>query len=163
MTRSDVYEMCKKVAPKYGFDPILILAMCEQESSYDPTEVRLEQGFYRKYTRPMNFPAPVEVMFAASYGLMQLMGESLYEMSYFGSLASSAVASRLEQFEKNPEEQIGAGCEWLRHKMSIVKTEDVSRGLRLYNGSIAYPPLVMKRFEKLVSELTVTFKQGGSA
>ena len=154
MTRSDVYMLCMKVAPKYGFDPILILAMCEQESTYDLTEGRPEPGYYRKYTRPRNLPTTDEILLAASYGLMQVMGQSLYEMGYFGYVWKYGdIQRKIDEFMVQPEMQIEYGCKWLRTKMGLFKSESVALGLRLYNGSSDYPPLVMKKYEKLVKEL----------
>ena len=154
MNRSEVYELCKEIAPKYGFDPILILAMCKQESTYDMTEARPEPGYYRKYTRPRNLPTTDEILLAASYGFMQVMGQSLYEMGYFGFVWKYGdIQRKIDEFMVQPETQVEYGCRWLRKKMDLFKSTDVRLGLRLYNGSSEYPPLVLAKFDALKKEI----------
>ena len=156
MTRDEVYEICKKVAPRYKYDPILILAICEQESAYDHTEVRLEQNFYRRYIRKQEFATTVEVLFSASYGLMQVMGWSLHKMGCFRDPLSVKtlfnidfnvhVTHKLDLYMVNPEKQVEYGTRWLKLKQGLGTIE---KGLERYNGSSAYPPQVLTRYEKL--------------
>jgi hypothetical protein len=152
MKPSEVLAICKKVAPAHGFDPLLIMAVCLQESGYDQTEVRLEQNFYRKYARPQNLPTTDEVLLAASYGLMQLMGESLLEAGYFGAWSYGNIPQKIDALMENPELQVVLGCQWLAHKMKGLQTNNVERGLRAYNGSAEYPPLVFAKWDELKKE-----------
>jgi soluble lytic murein transglycosylase-like protein len=150
MERSAVYEICKRIAPKYGYDPILILALCEQESSYDESALRLEQGYYVKYVKPQVLASTVKVMFSASYGLTQLMGMSLYEAGYFDPVTNKDVAHQLDQYMVQPELQVEYGCKWLKKKQGSGSIVD---GLRRYNGSAEYPPKVLARYERLKDAL----------
>lgn len=154
MTRDEVYTLCKQVAPKYGFDPLLILALCEQESAYDETEARLEQGFYRKYVRPKTFATSVEVLFSASYGLTQCMGWTLNEMGYFADPRMAVnlwIPHRIDQYMVTPRDQIDYGCRWLKRKQG---DGSIEKALLRYNGSAEYPPQVIRRYEKLTGVYT---------
>ena len=80
MNRDQVWELCKAIGPPYQFDPVLLLALCEQESMdekdpliYREHAARLEEGFFLRYTDPMNLCTTNEVLLAASYGLTQMM------------------------------------------------------------------------------------------
>lgn len=155
MTRDEVHEICKRVAPKYGFDPLLILAMCEQESSYDHTEVRLENAFYRKYVRPQQFATTVEVLFSASYGLMQTMGLTLYELGYFAPTPKwdyLDIVKEIDAYMVTPEAQVEMGCKTLLRKLK--GTTSLQEALLRYNGSSDYPPKIMARYKRLKKELT---------
>jgi len=98
--KSDVFEMCEKIAPKYKFEPSLIKALCQQECEhrvvgkdgklhFNPDifradKVRLEQNYYDKYVERQNeFASTTEGLFALSWGIMQIMGLSLKELKFF--------------------------------------------------------------------------------
>ena len=172
MKRDDVYKLCKVEAPKHGFDPILILALCEQESvnPKDPLEYREwicrpEAGYYNKYVEKVyKLATTTEVLFSNSWGLSQMMGDSLYQAGFFewyfadqtkkyqdaygnDPLHEIAVIKALNAYAEHPEWQVEYGCKWLKRKMG--ENPDVDRGLRLYNGSKEYPPKVRKRERKL--------------
>lgn len=156
MTRDEVYEICKRVAPKFGFDPILVLAMCEQESSYNHTEVRLENGFYRKYVRPQNLASTVSVCLSASYGLMQVMGLSLEELGYFNQSFSAHkdylnIIRGIDCLMVDADLQVEWGCRTLLRKLK--GTTGLQQALLRYNGSAEYPPKIMARYERLKKEL----------
>ena len=89
MTRDDVWNLCCSIAPRHHVDPLLALALCEQESvdEHDPKiyhsdALRLENGFYCRYVEPLNYSTVTEGMLSASYGLTQMMGECLRELGY---------------------------------------------------------------------------------
>lgn len=156
MTRDQVYNICKDIAGKYAFDPILILALCEQESSYDETAMRLEQGFYQRYVKPQELASSVKAIFSTSWGLTQVMGQSLHEMQFFQPTADKTVwpnlyvAHQIDQFMVQPRLQVEYGCRWLKHKQTLGgKVSDIETALRRYNGSADYPPLVFARRDKL--------------
>lgn len=153
MTRDEIYELCKKIAPPYGYDPLMLLAQIEQESSYKESEPRLEQVFFQKYVRPhpvlgQTTPA-VKVMMSSSYGLGQLMGLSLYELKHFFSTDSVTVAMALDVYVGSPEMQIETMCLWLKKKQAMGDSHTLDDALRRYNGSSEYPPLVYARYAKL--------------
>lgn len=146
MTRDACLELCKHIAPRYGFEPLLLLALIEQESSYDEKAIRLENGYFRKYVKPQGFSASVSVLLSASYGLTQCMGLTLYEMGFFQPTKSYDIARQIDEYILEPATQIDYGARWLQKKQGSGTIED---GLRRYNGSAAYPPQVFARYEKL--------------
>src|SRR5689334_21840824 len=83
MDAKEVYKLCKFYVPKYGIDPVLMLGLVEQESSYEDDAARLENAFYHRYTAPDSLATTSEILLACSFGLTQLMGESLKEMKFF--------------------------------------------------------------------------------
>ena len=150
MTRTEVFDICKQIAPRYDYDPVLILAVCEQESAYDHQAVRLENNFLRRYVDPMGFATTVKVLFSTSYGLMQVMGLSLYEMQFFDAPLqvhyNKWVPHLIDQFMVDPRSQIEMGCKWLKRKQG---TRTLDEGLKRYNGSSLYPAQVFRRYDKL--------------
>jgi hypothetical protein len=174
-TRADVEAICRKVTPAFGYDPILILAVCEQESAWDPTAVRLENGFYRNYSRPCEFATTTEVLFSASYGLMQIMGLSLHLLGYFGEATQVGVVKGVDVLMIQPELQVRMGCAWLKVKelcgagFSEPKAIDQSRAilageksamlnpttarmreaLKRYNGNAEYAVEVLGKYDHL--------------
>lgn len=148
MTQAACLDLCKKIAPKYGLDPILLLALIEQESSYDEKAIRLENGFYRRYVKPQGLSPSVSVLLSASYGLTQCMGWTLHEMNYFAPTTNSEIARQIDEYILDPSAQIEYGARWLKKKQSSGTIED---GLRRYNGSALYPPQVMVRYNKLIA------------
>lgn len=151
MQKVEVYELCKLVAPLYDLEPLLVLAVCEQESNYDHRAVRLENGFYRHYVRPKGWSLPTAVMMSASYGLMQTMGLILWEQGMFTSIEPEDVAETLALYEDDPKKQLEYGCAWLQRKVGGGKVAD---GLLKYNGggNPEYPAEVMKRYARLWEE-----------
>jgi len=149
MQKNDVYELCKQIAPKYGLDPIFILAICEQESGYNETEARLENGYYRKYVRPDNLPTTCEILLAASYGLMQTMGDVLAQIGYISYDNWPGIAPGIDKYMVTPADQVDCGCQWMKKKVGNDPIFDV---FWKYNGSPDYKPLVMARYNKLKQE-----------
>ena len=149
MTRDSVYEICKRVAPKYGYDPLLILAQVEQESSYKEDALRLEQGFLVKYIAGMPIAATTKALLSTSFGLGQLMGQSLNELGFFPALDSVSVVMRLEVYLGTPEMQVETQCQWLQKKQAQGTSHTMDDALRRYNGSADYPPLVYARYNNL--------------
>jgi hypothetical protein len=136
MTKKEVFALCSEVAPKFGLDPLLVLAICERESTYNPDEIRLENGFYRKYVRPQKLPPSAEVLLSASYGLMQVMGQVLVEIGYIklpGSLGGGMVADQLDAFIASPYMQVGAGCTHFLNKLHRAKN-NLRAALQFWNG-----------------------------
>ena len=175
MKRDDVWQLCKTIVPPYGFEPILFLALCEQESVdlKDPLEyrdraARLEEGFYLNYTEPENLPTTNEVLLATSYGLTQMMGQSLKECGFFewwfaqqtapmqaflGDQDSEiAVPMAINCYMVNPAWQIERGCMHLKKKQTLAGGNEI-RMLRLWNGDISgakhYAEDVLGRRDKL--------------
>jgi hypothetical protein len=145
MTRDQVYELCKRVAPGYGFDPLLALALCEQESGYDEKALRMENGFLHKYVLPLGYDIPTSLCSATSYGLSQVMGLNLVAL---GKMTRFNMLERVGQYLHDPEEQLQSG---LRHLAK--QPGSLPEQLFHYNGSRKYPPEVLARYAKLKKEL----------
>jgi hypothetical protein len=151
--RDSVYALCKTIAPKYGYIPLMVLAQIEQESSYQEGAIRLEEGFLVKYVEPhptLGHLAPcVQVLMASSFGFGQLMGESLYEIGYFFALDTLSVAMKLDEYVGSPDQQIDTMCKFLQKKQAAGTDHSLDAALTRYNGSSDYPSLVYARFNKL--------------
>jgi hypothetical protein len=168
MRREEVYTLCLQQAPGFGFDPLLILAICEQESAYDESQYRLEEGFNERYVRARSLPTTTEILLSASYGLMQTMGESLRECGYFSwwfsqqspadqawleePLSDIAVVKALNEYMVRPTWQIEQGLIWLKRKEKIA-CNDTLKLLRLWNGDVTgrhqYAEAVLVRYRTL--------------
>lgn len=175
MKRDQVWELCKTIAPLYGFEPVFVLALCEQESvnPKDPLDyrhgaVRLENGFEVRYTDPLDYAETTEVLLATSWGLTQMMGLSLKEIGYFDwwfssqtpvmrsflgdSMSEIAAPKALNEYLTKPQWQVERGCMWLKKKSEAAHGEQI-RMLRLWNGDISgikhYAEDVLARRDKL--------------
>jgi soluble lytic murein transglycosylase-like protein len=73
-------------ATKYGLDPAIVCAVCEQESAWNPWAARFEPAFEARYVRPAvpTAPSTEELTKAMSFGLMQVMGEVARELGFGG-------------------------------------------------------------------------------
>ena len=169
-TKEQVYQACKDIAPKYEFDPKLIYAVCLQEGekdgkNFEPDVARLEQGYYRKYVEPKNeLATTTEVLLSASYGVMQMMGQSLREAKYFDwyymvskemygltfPLSEIAVPKAINYFCVNLDVMITWGCEWMSFKRKLAKG-DTNRMLGLWNGDLSgkYAKEVITKFNQI--------------
>jgi hypothetical protein len=152
MEKAKVLEICKRIAPAFKFDPLLILAICEQESSYNEHAIRFEPKFYRRYVEPGDRPPSAELLLSFSYGLMQTMGLTLDEQGYFVDCELAGdYASAIDRYFVDPELQIEQGCTCLKRKQGDKGT---LFALLRYNGggNPQYPQEVMARFKKLEME-----------
>ena len=155
-TKEIVFVLCDSIAPKYGFEPSLIKALCLQESgknkdgTFAPDVARLEQGYYRRYVSDKNELATTsEILLAASYGVTQMMGLSLKEIGFFDWYYLQATGSKqmflgspfsqfnivaaIDEYCTNAQWQIEWGCKWLNEKRKLAKG-DIIKMLSLWNG-----------------------------
>ena len=159
MTQNQCYEMCKKIAPQFGFDPILILAVCKQESSFgENMRARYEDGYRKTYVEKFSFNIATELLFSFSYGIMQVMGLTLWEMGYFGKAKNAAdIANLISVFAISYEEQLTQGCKCLKQKLG---KGPIDHALYKYNGSWEYPPLIFAHADKLAADYGLQFDRG---
>lgn len=130
-----------KYAAKYGLDPVLVCAVCEQESAWNPWAYRYEPGFFAKYVSPLGLKDGTEaIMRSTSWGLMQVMGQVAREHGYKATFLSSLC---------DPDTGVDVGCDVLKSKLAL-GGGDVRAGLLRWNGggSQSYPDQVMARMEK---------------
>ena len=50
--------LAKKWATKYGLDPLIVCAVIEQESGWNPWAIRFEPAFVQRYIKPAQPTAP---------------------------------------------------------------------------------------------------------
>ena len=167
MKKEDVFALLEPHAIENGFDPYLGLAIVEQESTYREDVARPEQGFYHRYTMPDSLATTTEILLASSYGLMQLMGQSLRELGYFDffvkfynegktagrltvSLSEVSVPKALNALMVRPAWQVEWGCKWFKKKLAIAKG-DTTKALQFWNGggNPKYASEVLARYAKL--------------
>lgn len=166
MTQLEVLRTIEPVATAKGLDKHLILAICQQESSFKSDVSRLENGFYKRYTEPDSLATTTEVLLAVSYGLMQTMGQALRERGYFvwyltyynarhtmqlkDPLSEIAVPKAINEYMVRPPWQIEWGCEHFITKLKAAKG-DVEKALLFWNGggNPNYPKEVLAKYDIL--------------
>lgn len=129
-----------EIAPRYGLDPALVLAVIAQESSGDPYASRAEPGFARRYARGIR--AIVKgtaskrddrwlrrgrlINLATSYGLMQVLLDVAIERGMLPDL-------KYPEYLCKPNLGIEAGCRhlsWLKRRYQLSDHQMLLR----YNG-----------------------------
>jgi soluble lytic murein transglycosylase-like protein len=134
-----VVALAMQAARKAKIDELLVCAIVEQESGWNPWAVRFEPEFERQYIRPSLVVAPTteELSLAISWGLMQVMGKTARENGFQGRFLTALC---------DPETGLAVGCRVLGKKLQLAKT-DVIKGLYLWNGGSNrnYPSQVLAR------------------
>jgi soluble lytic murein transglycosylase-like protein len=124
-------------ASKYGLDPQIVAAVCEQESAWNSWAMRYEPGFYSRYIVPMALKDSTEATARAiSFGLMQVMGEVAREFGFEGRFLSELC---------DPDVGMDFGCKKLQKCFSV--HGDADTALLAYNGggNLAYGEEVLAR------------------
>ena len=89
MTRDELVALARQTALTYKLDPVLVCAVVERESTWNPDDERYEDGFYNEYVVPLKLTSATEARARAfSRGLMQLMGQSARERGFPGQLST---------------------------------------------------------------------------
>lgn len=142
MKKQEIFDVVKRIAPKHGLDPYLVMGVIVQESQdrhnsgeCNPFIPRLEEGFEERYINyKMNFGTVAGALLAISFGFMQLMAESLRELGYFGDNIDCLVMPQMiERYVNSPEDMIETGCQWLVRKIKDAGG-DIDGGLQRWNG-----------------------------
>lgn len=85
MPNPELVDMAKMCAVQHGLHDVLICAIVEQESGWDSLALRYEPAFYERYIVPLGLQSEVlGKARATSWGLMQVMLESVFEIGYNG-------------------------------------------------------------------------------
>ena len=127
MRPQDILILAQQKAKKYGLDPIFVMAIATQESSWRPTATRYERDFYKSYIAPMNIADPVEMVGrATSWGLMQVMGQVARELGYTGPFASLC----------DPDTGLEYGCKNLAKCVKRYPS-DIDSAIAAYNAGSA--------------------------
>ena len=113
-------------AMKYGLEPAIVAAVCEQESDWNPFAVRFEPAFEARYIKPALPAAPTtaELCEAMSFVLMQIMGEVAKEFGFAGRFFTQLC---------DPDVGVNFGCKKLQ-RCFIVHGNIDDTALLAYNG-----------------------------
>ena len=116
MITPEIKEIINKMSTLYGINADLIAAFIMTESSGNPKAYRYEPAFYQKYIVPLDLPDGEGHGRAASYGLMQIMGEVARELGF------------KDEFEKlyDPETGLHYGVKHLKSFITRYATTDNS-------------------------------------
>lgn len=127
-------------AMKFGLQPSLVAAVCEQESEWNPWAIRFEPAFEARYIKPALPSAPTtrELTKAMSFGLMQIMGEVAIELGWDGKFLTELC---------DPATGILYGCKKLQR--CYLQHKDDTTSLLAYNGggNVFYAKQVLARVE----------------
>jgi soluble lytic murein transglycosylase-like protein len=144
--QSELVTLASKIATGAGLDPVLVCAVCEQESMWNPWAMRYEPAFMAKYVAPLytNNKISANEAYARSFswGLMQTMGQVAREQGYDRPFLSSLC---------DPEQGLTVGCQVLKKKLAMAEG-DLVRGLLYWNGGAnpLYPEQVLARRQHYV-------------
>jgi len=142
--RAALELLARSVANRHQLWPELILAIIEQESSFNPWAIRYEHAFFQKYILPQwvnsKLPNITEAQARAfSWGLMQVMGQVAREHGFQGAFLAELC---------DPAVGLEVGCRVLAAKLAA--DGNVTKALLLWNGGSnpGYPQQVLARAEK---------------
>lgn len=133
--------LAKQKAREHNLDELLVCAIVEQESSWNPWAIRYEPGFFAKYVAPLytqgKISATEAYARAFSWGLMQLMGQSARERGFANTFLPSLL---------DPATNLDWSCQHFTFKLSQAGG-DITRALLLWNGggNPDYPTEVLAR------------------
>jgi soluble lytic murein transglycosylase-like protein len=148
-SKVELVALARRKAQGYGLDPVLLCAVVEQESGWNPYATHYDPGFFRKYTAPLFTSSKIDLteaqLRATSWGLMQDEGQTAREHGYTGELAALC----------DPATGLEIGARILKHKLGI-SNGDVRHALLIYNGDPEYPDRVLARMVNYYTEEETT-------
>lgn len=130
MTWQEQLEAYARAAARaHNLDEALVLAICEQESSWNCWGIRYEPAFFGKYVAPLYTANKISTgteayTRAMSWGLMQLMGQVARELGFEGSYLSQLC---------DPQIGLEWGCKHFANKLHSANG-DTRKALQLWNG-----------------------------
>ena len=139
MSPQEQETLARQAAARHGLDPVLVCAVVEQESGWNPGAMRYEPRFYDRYV-PKNLPPTEACARAFSWGLMQVMGQVARENGFTGKFFTELC---------QPAAGLEVGCCVLKTKLDRA-SGDISKALLLWNGGArpAYADEVLARMPK---------------
>lgn len=123
MTKPEIIALAKQTATKYALPPDVVMGIIEQESSFDTWAIRYEPEFQIRYVKALDLDPTTSVARSISWGLMQVMGQSVREIGYVGPLPQLC----------DPATGIEWGCRLFMTKMAHA-AGNVEAALSLWNG-----------------------------
>jgi hypothetical protein len=176
--RDQVWEITKMLCAQRQIDPWLQMAFNEQESDkddhnpllYDPSIPRMENAFRERYIdHKKNYATTTAIMLASSFGIRQMLGESLLELGWFISdfarqndsyratygndpMHYQNVIDAINRYCVEPSEQIATGIDWYLKKLKAAGG-DQDKAILYYNGGgrPEYKSELLARIPKLQS------------
>jgi soluble lytic murein transglycosylase-like protein len=128
MDKGALVALARQKAAEHGLDPALVLAVCEQESGWEPWAIRYEPEFMRRYIAPQyvkgGMTATEAWTRAMSFGLMQIVGETAREEGFEGRFLSELC---------DPSTGLEFGCRKLGRVLSKHPGDDAA-ALQAWNG-----------------------------
>lgn len=146
MDKQDLVRLASAIARTFNLHPELVCAICEQESSWNPSAGRYEKGFYNKYENHPDMDEQERLWRSSSWGLMQIMGETARYLGYSGPLDQLLV----------PEIGLAWGCKYLENRIAHAEG-NIEKALLLWNGggNAYYPHQVLARVAQYQKETNV--------
>lgn len=140
LSKLELIDLAKAEATAQKLDPILVCAVCENESSWNVWASRYEDLFWNKYIKKLYPNKDTEsIARATSYGVMQVLGQVARELGFSDSQLSDLM---------DPRTSIKYGC--LKLASALKKSKgDVTAALLAYNGGSdkSYPDRVKARMK----------------
>ena len=150
MTRQELVELITTMAWSANLPPVLVLAVVEQESNFDPWAMRYEAGFFRRYIQPLVLKGEIKTDTEAhgramSWGLLQIMGQVARESGFKGKYLSELC---------DPSIGLYFGCRHLSSKI-VQAGGDTHRALLYWNGggNKSYPDEVIEKMARWKTQL----------
>jgi len=120
--------LARAAAAQHTLDPVLVCAIVEQESAWDPHAIRYEPAFRQRYVAPLGLPPTEEVARSISWGLMQVMGQVARE---HGFRAKSLAALC------DPATALDVGCAVFAAKLHAAGTDAAPIGAAAHDAHAA--------------------------
>ena len=132
-TKQQLVKIVEEAALAHGLDPILMFALVEQESNWNPWAIRYEPAFYTHHVVPTHHKTILSESElrgrAISWGLFQIMGETARGFGNSKGGFKGKFLAELVQPNINAE----FGCKTFRQMLDKA-LGDEGEALLLYNG-----------------------------
>jgi len=131
-TKRQLMDIVKTAAMDHDLDYILMFALVEQESNWNPWAIRYEPAFYTNHVVPshhLTLPLTELRARAVSWGLFQIMGETAR------GFGNSKIGFRGKFLAELVQPNINAefGCKVFRQMLDKALADE-NEALLLYNG-----------------------------
>lgn len=129
MTKDELIALARQTAKKHSLDDVLVCAVVERESNWNPCAYRYEPEFFKNYVVELYTTNRITITEAYarafSWGLMQIMGQCAREDGFTGDWFTTLC--------DDPAAGLEWGCKHLAHKLDIAHG-NVRQGLLFWNG-----------------------------
>lgn len=148
MTQQDMIVLAKSIADKHQLFGHIVCGICEQESTWNPYEIRFEPAWYNRTDWPVLLPQHKYPRLSSekseitsrsmSWGLMQCLGQSIREIGFEDWLTDLC----------DPAIGIEWGCRLFDLKLKHTGG-NIEQALLIWNGGAdkTYPSQVLTKSE----------------